>query len=376
MRDCFYLAWKYLRHHRLTSFVLVASIALILYLPAALQSIVANAEQHFRFRAESTPLIIGPRGSSLELVLGGVYFDKPSDQVMRLAEVARVESQNQTKVIPLNTRFTARDCQVVGTTTEYLSVRNLRLSQGRRWEMLGECVIGSGVAQRLGLGVGDKIPVSKASAFILRDAPLRLGVVGILATTETPDDEVIFVDLDTTWVIAGLGHGHVKNAKHGTSEAQLYTDITKDNVGSFHFHGERDSFPITSMILFPEDQKAETLLLGQYFSPEETVQIARPREVMESLLDRVVMIRSYLLAAIGLVSLVTVVMMMLVIVLSIRLRRSEIVTMSKMGCARHTIVSILGCQVLILLFVGGSLACLLTLITNQYGTELVRFLVL
>ena len=56
MRDNFFLAWQYLRHHRLTTAVLVASITLIIYLPAALQSIVKNAEHHFRSRADSTPL--------------------------------------------------------------------------------------------------------------------------------------------------------------------------------------------------------------------------------------------------------------------------------------------------------------------------------
>ena len=33
MRECFYLAQQYLRHHRLTTAVLVASITLIIYLP-------------------------------------------------------------------------------------------------------------------------------------------------------------------------------------------------------------------------------------------------------------------------------------------------------------------------------------------------------
>ena len=77
MRDSFYLAWQYLRYHRMITAVLVGSITLIIYLPAALQTIVANADEHFRSRADSTPLVVGPRGSSLELVLGSVYFDKP-----------------------------------------------------------------------------------------------------------------------------------------------------------------------------------------------------------------------------------------------------------------------------------------------------------
>ena len=87
MRDSFFLAWQYLRHHRLTTAVLVASITLIIYLPAALQSIVKNAEHHFRSRADSTPLVVGPRGSALELVLGSVYFDKPYPDVLRLEQL-------------------------------------------------------------------------------------------------------------------------------------------------------------------------------------------------------------------------------------------------------------------------------------------------
>jgi putative ABC transport system permease protein len=376
MPDSIYLAWQYLRHHRLTTAVLVASITLIIYLPAALQAIVANAERHFRSRADSTPVILGPRGSSLELVLGGVYFDKPYDAVMRFKQLRRVEKQQLGKAIPLHTRFTARDCQVVGTTKEYMIIRNLHIAQGSLWKMPGECVIGSRVAERLELRVGDKIPVSESSAFILRDAPLRLIVVGVLGATETPDDEVVFTNLDTSWIIEGLGHGHVKSAQHGSPEAKLYTDITKENVGSFHFHGDRGKFPITAIIVIPDNDKAETILLGQYFSADETVQIVRPRQVMDSLLARVVMIRSYLLAAIALVSMVTLLMITLVIVLSIRLRRAEIVTMSKMGCARHKIASILGSQIAIIFAASVAVAAVLTLVTNQYGPELVRLFVL
>ena len=138
MTDSLYLAWQYLRHHRLTTAVLVASITLILFLPAALQTIVASAERHFRSRADSTPLILGPRGSSLELVLGGVYFDKPYDAVMRLEQLRRVEKQQLGKAIPLHTRFTARDCQLVGTNEEYLVTRNLHIAQGSIWKMPGE----------------------------------------------------------------------------------------------------------------------------------------------------------------------------------------------------------------------------------------------
>ena len=240
--------------------------------------------------------------------------------------------------------------------------------------MLGECVIGSHVADQLDIRVGSKIPVSMTTAFILDHAPLRLNVVGILAANETADDEAIFVDLRTTWILAGLGHGHATGAQHGSAEAETYTDITPENVGSIHFHGEKATFPITAIIVIPASQKAETLLLGQYLAPEETAQIVRPGDVMDALLEKVLMVRSYMTTIIAVVSLVTLFTMSLVIVLSIRLRRGEIANMTKMGCSRFTIASILGSQILIILAISVANATALTLITDAYGQELVRLL--
>jgi putative ABC transport system permease protein len=255
-------------------------------------------------------------------------------------------------------------------------MRKLRMAQGGIWNMLGECVIGAHVADRLDAEVGDKIPVSTSAAFVLDNPPLRLRVAGVFAANETPDDEAIFVTLETTWIIEGLGHGHARGAKHGSPEAELYTDITKENASSFHFHGSRDRFPITAIIVTPENDKAETILLGQYFSPDETTQIVRPRQVMDSLLARVIMVRSYMIAIISIVSLVTLFTISLVIVLSIRLRRAEIVTMSKMGCSRFTIASVLGSQITIIVLASAAIATTLALLTDVYGSELVRMLIL
>jgi hypothetical protein len=49
--------------------------------------------------------------------------------------------------------------------------------------------------------------------------PLKMPVVGMLEPTGAADDEAIFVDLKTMWVIAGLAHGHqdMSGAKEGDS---------------------------------------------------------------------------------------------------------------------------------------------------------------
>ena len=375
MRDSLYLAWQYIRHNRVTTVVLVAAVTLIIFLPAALEIIVYHAEKHFRSRAVSTPLLIGPRGNELELVLASVYFDKPLDQPMLWDQLNRVEKQDLGSVIPLHTRFKARECQIVGTTKDYLDARNLRLSIGRRWKIPGECVIGSNVARRLGLKIGDKLPVSSSPSFVLDSPPLRLHLVGVLAETETPDDEAIFVSMETTWILEGLGHGHATSAEHGSPEGKLYTDITEKNATSFHFHGSRDTYPISSILVFPKSDKALTILRGQYFSIDETVQIVRPSEVMESLLRRILRVRSYIVAAVGLISLVTLLTLILVFVLSIRLRRAELATMSKIGCSRYRISSLLSMEFSLIMGFSVALSGLLVAVLALFGPQLVSVFV-
>lgn len=376
MRDSFYLAWQYLRRQKGTTAILVASLTLIFFLPAALVVVVDDATEHLRSRAVSTPLVVGSRGSPLELVLGTLYFDEPQPELMRMSQVERIEKLDLGQAIPLHAGTRTGKTVIVGTIAAYFRLRSLDVSHGRTSEILGECVVGSKAAQRLGLDVGSRLPVARPTAFALADAPLRLLVAGILAPTETADDEAIFVDLKTVWIIEGFGHGHATDAKHGRSTADQHTDVTRENENHFHFHGDESRYPITAIIIEPKDAKATALLLGQYLSPEDTTQIVRPSEVMDALLAKILMVRSYIISIVVLVSLVTLAVIALVIMLSIRLRRREIMTMTKMGCSRFAISTIIGSQIITILGIAASAALGLTLFAAAFGRELVRLLIL
>jgi len=376
MFDYIYLAWQYLLRNKGTTTILVASITLIFFLPSALVVVVDDATVHLRSRSASTPLVVGSRGSQLELVLGTLYFDDPQPEVMRMSQLDRLNAIDCGTTIPLHTAIRTGDTAIVGTTTEYFKLRKTTLSSGRSLKILGECIVGAKAARRLGLKVGDKTPVSMQKAFALGDAPLRLNVVGILATTETPDDEVIFVDLKTVWIIEGLGHGHATGAKHGTSAAAEFTDITSENESEFHFHGDPSRFPITAVIVQPRDTKARTMLFGEYLSPEDPAQVVRPGEVMDDMLSRILTVQSYIISIVAIVSCVTLAVIGLVIMLSIRLRKRELDTMTKMGCSRFAITAILGCQIVIVLGVSVIAASGLTMLASSFGHAFVRTFVL
>ena len=69
MTDVLYLAWRYLTYHKVKTFVLVSAAAIIVYLPVGLDIIVSQSAKELTARAQATPLLVGAKGSPLELVL-------------------------------------------------------------------------------------------------------------------------------------------------------------------------------------------------------------------------------------------------------------------------------------------------------------------
>ena len=209
MKDLLYLSLQYIRHHRAKLTVLTLAITLVSWLPIAIQSIVDQTAAQLLQRAHTTPLIIGAPGSPLELSLGSLYFRSKTASTLPYSEVAELDNTGLARGIPLYYRFRSQDFPVVGTSPDYFDHRGLHIAAGRHGALLGEAVIGAAVAKSMGIGVGDHVITSPESVFDLAGVyPLKMPVVGVLAPSLSPDDEAIFVDIKTSWVIQGLGHGH------------------------------------------------------------------------------------------------------------------------------------------------------------------------
>jgi putative ABC transport system permease protein len=390
MNDVLYLAWRYLRFNRGKGVVLVGSISLILFLPAALQVVVREAARALTARADATPLLLGARGSAVDLTLGALYFREPSLDPTTYSESERVASSGLAGAIPLHLRYEVRGHRIVGTTLDYLDFRALEVESGRRFAMLGECVVGAKAARDLQVGVGDHVLSSPVSAFdVAGGFPLKMPVVGVLAAIGTPDDDVVFVDLKTAWVISGLAHGHQDVTAPEASSGVLsrtednvvanasvlsYTEITPDNIDSFHFHGDPAGFPVDAVIAVPGDRKSGVVLRGRYQEPDQTVQMVVPRAVVDDLVDTMFSVRNVMLAVSLGLGLATIATAALVFALSVRLRRREIETMRKIGAPRRRIRAVLASEVLIVVVASVAIAIALTAVVSRFGGVLLRML--
>ena len=382
MRGPTFLALAWLRAHPGRTALVVLCVALTLLLPIAVGAFVDDYARALGARARQTPLVVGAQGSRFDLVLTTLHFRGRLPRPTTFAEVARATAGDREHpetsegelgtAIPLHVGHAARGFPVVGTSPEYFELRGLTPASGTVPLFLGEATLGAEVARETGVGVGGKVLTDGANVFEigLKNPPLRLRVVGVLAPRGTPDDRAVFVSVGTAWILDGIGHGHgeaappqvVRQDPEGgqvldASVVQL-EEITPENAHLIHFHGDPATFPLTSLIVLPRDERAATILKGRY-RLSETAQVLEPVQVVDELLGTVFQVKAFFDANVALVSVATAMSLGLVVLLTLRVRRREFETLARIGCARSTVVRIVATEWLLMLAAGVALAALL-----------------
>jgi len=390
--QAFYIAWRYLAHYKARTATLVACVTVIAFLPLALEVLRDASERQLMARADATPLVVGARGSAMDLVMNSLYFtrDLPEPVTFRLAD--EIDGSGLVTAIPLYVRFMARGQPIVGTSLDYLDFRGLRVAEGRAFAVLGECVLGAEAARTLGLKPGDSLVSSPDTVFDLAGVyPLKMHVVGVLAPNRSPDDQAVFVDVKTAWVIQGLGHGHqdVTRTQDPTLVMQRgatgvvaspkllqYNEITTENIDSFHFHGNPADYPLTAALAVPRDDRAATLFRGRYLDAASAYRAVRPRDTVSQLLESIFRVKRLLQGVLGVVGGATLLALVLVFALSLRLRQRELQTVFKLGAARGTVVRLVLAEIAILAAVSAMLCALLLAIVSAHSDTLLQMLVL
>ena len=386
--DSLYLAWRYLSYFKLRSMVLISCITIIGALPLALEILVDESERQLALRAESSPLLIGAKGSALDLVMNSLYFSDESPEPITMAAVDQVMDSGLAAPIPLLVSYRARTFPVVGTTLDYFDFRQLDIAEGKLFTLIGQCVLGAEVARKLELGPGDSITSAPEAMFDIAGVyPLKMMITGVLADSDSADDRAVFVDVHTAWIIGGLGHGHSdvtrttdesvilkREDRNVTANAKLmhYQEITEDNIDSFHLHGDPADFPITAVLTIPFDAKSSTILRGRYLDMQSPYQMVRPAEVIDSLLATIFRIRNVLDGVVLVVGSATLLALLLVFSLSLRLREKELQTIYKLGASRATVTRLLGAEIFIIISVSALLCTGIAMLINHFDQELVR----
>jgi len=211
-----------LQQHRVAGVITAFSIALATALLMTVTSVQYQATRVFVGQGGGFDAVLGSRGSPLQLVLSTLYHMESSPGNLAWKAFLAVRDDPQVaQAIPLAIGDNYKGFRIVGTSPEFFAAwdKGLKFAQGRVFDpRKGEAVIGSWVAQRGGLKLGDPFhPYHGLNYDESAQHAEVYEVVGILEPSNSPQDRAIWIPIDGIFrmsghVLRGQGEEYVPQA--------------------------------------------------------------------------------------------------------------------------------------------------------------------
>lgn len=195
------LALRDLRARPAQPLLAVLLTALAVALLSALLSFADQFERRMARDAAGIDLVVGAKGSPLQLVLAGVYhLDIPPGNILLAEAEALRRNRLVAEVIPLALGDSMRGHRIVGAGHEYIALYGGRLAEGTLYEEPMEAVLGAEVARGAGLRTGDRFHgahgLGEGGHVHEEDS---YAVTGVLAPTGTVLDRLILMPVESVW---------------------------------------------------------------------------------------------------------------------------------------------------------------------------------
>ncbi|MCY7389062.1 MAG: ABC transporter permease [Burkholderiales bacterium] len=243
------LALAYLREKPLATILNILLLGLGVGTIIALALTLAQLEEGMDRDAAGIDLVIGAKGSPLQLILSTVFhIDIPTGNVPVSDAAAVIASPMVKQAIPLALGDSYKTFRIVGTNAAYVQLYGASVLSGRMWNAPQEAVIGAEVARVTGLVAGMTFTGSHGlteGGSGHADHPYT--VVGVLKPAGSVIDRVILTAIESVWQV----HGHADAANSVSAVAEK---LAKDHD---HDHRQADK----------DEGKEVTAYLIQYATP-------------------------------------------------------------------------------------------------------------
>ena len=234
------LAWKNIWFKPLNTILSVVLLTSSVAIITTLVLVEKQFEEKFSSNIDGVDLVMGAQGSPLQLILSSVYqVDSPTGNISYDSAKVWMQHPFVQKAIPLAFGDNYRGYKILGTTPDYLEKYGATISEGKLFEKNFEVVIGSDIAQKLSLKIGDEFFGSHGDA-AEGEVHDHYGykVVGIAKPTGKVVDNLILCTIPSVWQMHG-SHGEEENPAHGEEghihvegeEHHEEADMTLDEPG-------------------------------------------------------------------------------------------------------------------------------------------------
>ena len=197
-------------------------------------------EKQLANNSKNVDLVIGAKGSPMQLILSTLYHvDNPTGNIP-LAEATKITDN---PLIHLSTPVALGDNykghRIVGTDHSFLEMYELKLQEGKIWQKSFEVVLGSEVVRKHQLNIGDQIYSAHGlseEAHQHDDHPFT--IVGILEKSNSVVDNLILTNLSSVWDVHGIAHNHEHIDHEGSHDQHDHHDHNHDHHDHDHANHE------------------------------------------------------------------------------------------------------------------------------------------
>lgn len=320
---------------KLRNFLTVFSIMISVMLIISVGNITTQLKSNVIANAGHYDILVGAKGSSTQLILNSLFFyDVPIGNI-DIQYLESLEKDNRVrKVVPMAMGDNYNGYKIVGTTTDYFH-ENFQLKKGAMLEKKGEVVIGSTVAKATGLKIGDTfsgmhgLTTEKGTDSGLLDhkhEDFKYTVVGILESTKTPNDMIIFTQIESVWGVHGMEH----------EEGEL---------------GHESENLVTALLIQSNNLSDQTLLVKE-LDAKEDIQAINPAATLRKLLTTL-NVGEVVVTIVAYVSIFLSVITLFTTMLSASIeRRKDISILRALGANRKTVFMTILLETLIIALIG------------------------
>ena len=273
-------------------------------------------------------VVVGAKGSPMQLILAGVFHIDVAPGNIPLADVQALARQPQVaQLIPLSLGDSFRGFRIVGTTPDYLAHYRMTLAQGQAWARPMESVLGAEAARATGMKAGDTFVGSHGvggGGHEHARNPYR--VTGVLAPCGCVVDRLVLTSTESVWEV---------HEEHGAND--------KDHDA----HGaDDDAKREVTIALITYKSPLAAVTFPRYVNASTNLQAAAPAVEVSRLL-RMLGVGSEVLRGIGAVLLFTAALGVFIALWNaVRERRDDLAMLRMLGASPAKVASLLLCEAL------------------------------
>lgn len=207
------LSASYLRARPLNTALSLLLLALGVGTIVLLLLVVSQLEERMGRDGRGIDLVVGAKGSPMQLILSGIFHvDVPAGNIPLADAEALQKSRLVRKAMPLALGDSWRGFRIVGATHAYPEHYGAKIASGRLWEKPMEAVLGAEVASRTGAGVDGRFVGAHGVGGEGEEHGNPYAVVGVLERTGTVLDRLVLTGIESVW--------HVHEAEHEPADEQ------------------------------------------------------------------------------------------------------------------------------------------------------------